>query len=81
MLEWLDQQLIPILDGQPTLLVIDLFQGHRTAEVLNIFKANDVAVSLIPGSCTGHVQPLDISINRPFKDILKVSISSIRIKN
>ena len=68
-LEWQDEKLIPILDDQPTLLAIDLFQAHQTAEVLDTFRANDIAVSLIPGGCTCLVQPLDISINRPFKDI------------
>jgi len=80
MLEWLDEQLIPILDGQSTLLAIDLFQAHQIAEVLYTFRDNDITVSLIPGGCTGLVQPLDVSINRPFKDILKVSTFSTRIK-
>jgi len=28
MLEWLDEQLVPVLEGQPTLLAIDLFSSH-----------------------------------------------------
>ena len=71
-LQWIDEQLIPVLDNQPTLLALDLFAAHKTQEVLDTFLANDIAVSLIPGGCTSLVQPLDISINRPFKDILKV---------
>lgn len=71
-LEWIDEQLIPVLDNQPTLLALDLFAAHKTQEVLDTFLANDIAVSLIPGGCTSLVQPLDVSINRPFKDILKV---------
>lgn len=73
MLEWLDEQLVPVLNGQPTLLAIDLFSGHKTEEVLDTFRAHDVMPSVIPGGCTGLVQPLDVSINRPFKDLLKVS--------
>ena len=71
-LEWIDEQLVPILENQPTLLVLDLFGAHKTQEVLDTFLANDITVSLIPGGCTSLVQPLDVSINRPFKDILKV---------
>ena len=73
MLEWLDEQLVPVLNGQPTLLAIDLFSGHKTEEVLDTFRAHDIMPSIIPGCCTGLVQPLDVSINRPFKDLLKVS--------
>jgi len=73
MLEWLDEKLVPAPEGQPTLLAIDLFSGQKREEVLDTFCAHDITPSIIPGGCTGLVQPLDISINRPFKDILKVS--------
>lgn len=76
MLEWLDEQLVPVLNGQPMLLAIDLFSGHKTEEVLDTFRAHDILPSVIPGGCTGLVQPLDVSINRPFKDLLKVSYST-----
>ena len=71
-LEWLDEQVIPILENQPTILAIDLFAAHKAEEVLDTLRAHDITVSIIPGGCTGLVQPLDVSINRPFKDILKV---------
>jgi len=73
MVEWFDEQLIPILEVRPTLLVLDLVRAHKTEEVLDTFSANDIDVSMIPGGCTSLVQPLDVSINRPFKDILRVS--------
>ena len=72
MLEWLDEQLVPALSDQPSLLVMDLFAVHKTEEVLDMLRANDITVSIIPGSCTGLVQPINVSINRLLKDILKV---------
>ena len=72
-LEWLEEQLIPVLNGQPTLLAIDLFSGHRIEEVVDTFRAHDITPSIIPRGCTGLVQPLDVSINRPFKNLLRVS--------
>jgi hypothetical protein len=72
MVEWLEEQVIPILDNEPTLMALDLFGGHKTDEVLDTLRANDITISIIPGGCTGLVQPMDVSINRPFKDILKV---------
>jgi hypothetical protein len=73
--EWLEKQLIPVLGIEPALLALDLFSGHKTDYVLDIIKAHDITVSIIPAGCTGLVQPLDISVNRPFKDILKVWLS------
>ena len=72
LLAYLKNQFIPVLNGQPSLLVLDLFAAHKTQEVLDTFLANDITVSLIPGGCTSLVQPLDVGINRPCKDILKV---------
>ncbi|RPA98723.1 hypothetical protein L873DRAFT_1768961 [Choiromyces venosus 120613-1] len=69
--KWLDKQLVPVLESCPTLLVLNLFSPHKTEEVLNNFSANDIIISLILGDCTALVQPLDVSINQPFKDILK----------
>jgi len=79
-LEYLEDQFIPILDGQPSLLVLDLFAAHKTQEVLDTFLANDITVSLIPGGCTSLVQPFDVSINRPFKDILKVILTCLILR-
>jgi len=79
-LKYLEDQFIPILDGQPSLLVLDLFATHKTQEVLDTFLANDITLSLIPGGCTSLVQPLDVSINRPFKDILKVILTCLILR-
>ncbi|RPB03819.1 hypothetical protein L873DRAFT_1668561, partial [Choiromyces venosus 120613-1] len=56
----------------PTLLVLNLFSVQKTEEVWNTFFANNITISLIPGSCMSLVQPLYISIHHSFKDILKV---------
>jgi len=73
-LEWLKEQFIPVLNDQPTLLALDLFGEHKTPEILDTYLANDIIVSMIPGDCTSLVQPLNVSINRPFKDILRVRL-------
>lgn len=72
-IEWLDEQVIPVLENKPTLMVLDLFGGHKREDVLDTLRAHDITLSLIPGGCTSLVQPLDVSVNRPFKDILKVN--------
>ncbi|RPA99911.1 hypothetical protein L873DRAFT_1682052, partial [Choiromyces venosus 120613-1] len=45
---------------------------YKTQKVLNTFLANNITVSLIPGGRTSLEQSLDVSINHPFKDMLKV---------
>ena len=80
MVEWLDEQVIPVLGGWPTHMALDMFRGHKTDEVLDTMRAHNITLSVIPGGCTSMVQPLDISINRPYKDILKVSINKALVK-
>ena len=68
---WLEFMLLPILNTGPTLLVMDLFKSHSTQEIKDWLRAHRIVPSLVPGGCTGLVQPPDVSVNRPFKDILK----------
>ena len=71
MLFWLEFMLLPVLSTGPTLLVMDLFKSHSTQEIKDWLRTHGIVPSLVPGGCTGLVQPLDVSVNRPFKDILK----------
>lgn len=74
-LQWSEEQLIRVLKGQPTFLAIDLFSDHGTEEVVDNCRADDITSRIIPGGCAGVVQPLDVSINRPFKNLLSISTS------
>ena len=38
---------------------------------MELANANSVYVTIIPGGCTSKVQPLDVSINKPFKAVVK----------
>jgi len=50
---------------------MDVAQFHKTPAILEQLKSHKITPSFIPPGCTGLVQPLDISVNRPFKDILR----------
>ena len=50
------------------LLVMDSFSAHCTEEILNLSR-NSTDIAVIPGGCTSKLQPLDVSLNRPFKSI------------
>ena len=54
-------------NGRRRLLVWDSCQVHLTAAVQQKLHRRDTDVAVIPGSLMPLIQPLDVSINRPFK--------------
>lgn len=76
MMKWIHTFLIPALSSTdkptttttnpdripcPSPIALDAAQFHKT---------NDIIPFMIPGGCTGLIQPLDVSINGPFKNML-----------
>jgi len=57
--------------GDPTMLVYDSFKGHLEGSVKNKFRESNVYLAVIPGGLTSICQPLDVAINKPFKDNLR----------
>ena len=49
------------------MLVWDSFKCHITENIKNQLKLCNIVMSVIPGGCTKYLQPLDVSINKPFK--------------
>jgi hypothetical protein len=78
---YLAQVLAPRFEKQPVLLIHDYFgsctvlvrllklvsSGHHTRRDILIANASDVLLVDIPPGFTGHLQPLDVSVNGPFK--------------
>ena len=54
-----------------SLLLMDLASFHITNIVLDLLCANNIVPSIIPGGCTGLLQPLDTAVNKPFKQYLR----------
>lgn len=54
-----------------SLLVWDRFSAHLTESVYAAVKGVNTDMAVIPGGLTGILQPLDVSINKPFKDALR----------
>lgn len=52
----------------PSLLVLDSFRGHLQESVRAKFKELRTDLAVIPGGLTSMLQPLDVSLNKPFKD-------------
>ena len=50
-----------------SMLVWDQFRAHLTDEVKRSLKESNIISTVIPGGLTGMLQPLDVSLSRPFK--------------
>jgi hypothetical protein len=74
-LKFIDEELLPALasgsERQKSLLLLDVFAGHTTETVLSKLHSAGIVTSLIPGGCTGLLQPLDTAVNKPFKNYLR----------
>ena len=58
------------------LLVWDAYMCHITADVRScVDKQTNTDVSVIPGGLTSHLQPADVSWNKPFKTAYKEKYS------
>jgi len=53
------------------MLVFDSFSGHLTDQVKAALRSENTDLVVIPGGLTSMCQPLDVSINKPFKDNLR----------
>jgi len=69
--KYLTDHLIPALGGRPTLFALDLIGSHKTSAILQLFCTNNITPFLIPAGCTTLVHPLDVSINKPFKGLMR----------
>ena len=80
---WMDESLIlewinEVWNKRPgallkpkSLLVWDQFMAHLCEEVKQKLKMVKSQQAVIPGGCTSILQPLDVSINKPFKCFIR----------
>lgn len=52
----------------PSMLVLDAFRGHLTLPVKTKLKDVRTELVVIPSGMTSQLQPLDVCLNKPFKD-------------
>jgi hypothetical protein len=56
---------------EPQLIALDAFKAHLTPAVRAELKKQKTTLSAIPSGCIGLVQPLDVSINKTLKALIK----------
>lgn len=62
--------------NQEALCIFDVFAAHRTDEFKSALTEANIKLRYVPASCTGELQPLDISGNNDFKKSLKSQFQS-----
>uniref|UniRef100_A0A0B7KKN3 SAP domain-containing protein n=1 Tax=Bionectria ochroleuca TaxID=29856 RepID=A0A0B7KKN3_BIOOC len=67
---WIANELAVILDGKEHMLVMDVASFHTTDDVLQDLRSRKITTALIPPGCTSLLQPLDTTVNKPFKQWL-----------
>lgn len=74
--KWIDFMLPLILRGsQRGLIVWDSASTHRAKDMKNFLAERRIDEIMIPAGMTGYLQTLDIAINKPFKDHLRMEIN------
>ena len=60
------------LSRNKSMLVWDSFRAHLSKPIRRTLQSLNTECAIIPGGMTGILQPLDVCINKPFKDRLRV---------
>jgi hypothetical protein len=71
MVEYAKKCIIPYTQNRPALLLLDRLRAHMTSEVVDFFYQNGVKCIFLPPSSISYLQPLDVSLNKPFKDVVR----------
>ena len=54
---------LKLSDKEPALLIMDVFRGQMTEDVLNVLKENNILLVRVPANMTHLFQPLDLTVN------------------
>ena len=62
MIQYINNIIVPHTHDQPSLLILDCYEAHLTADVLHHAASHNIRVATIPASMTYTHQPLDVAI-------------------
>lgn len=54
------------------ILVADVHRAQQTNEVKKLLRKKTTLLINVPPGCTSRVQPLDVSVNKPFRNVVKI---------
>lgn len=71
-IEWIEKILIPYVKDQHCLLIWDTYEAHKSSKILTyLSKYQNIHPVCIIGGRTSVDQPLDLTINKKFKNVCK----------
>lgn len=75
MLKWVNLVLKPYVAQNTGIshVLIDDYSSHKVSSVVKAIRSIGCLVSVLPGGSTSKIQPMDVGVNKPFKDRLKTS--------
>ena len=68
---WETRKKLDLNEQHMALVIYDTFKGHTGEEMKSILVQNNITSVIVPANCTDLLQPLDLSVNKPFKDHLR----------
>jgi hypothetical protein len=68
MMKWVHEIRLPYIKNEPSHLIFDSFSCHMVREVMEALNKGRCVTSVIPGGITSVLQPLDVCLNKPFKN-------------
>lgn len=82
MIRFVDKVILPYVESvvedlplsqkdQKAVCIFDVYKAHRGEKLLQHLKDNNIVPIFVPAACTDKLQPLDLSLNREYKEQLK----------
>jgi hypothetical protein len=71
MMKWVHEIRLPYIKNEPSHLIFDSFSCHMVREVMEALNKGRCVTSVIPGGITSVLQPLDVCLNKPFKNHIR----------
>ena len=65
------QKELKLSADHPALAIFDVFKGQCTERVFKMLEDNNILYVIVPSNCTDTLQPLDLSVNKSAKDLMK----------
>ena len=66
------RQALKLHSAFPAVAIFDNFRGQTTDIILSHLRSHNIIPIQLPANYTDKLQPMDISVNKPIKDHLKI---------
>ena len=58
-------------EDHPALVIFDNFTAQCIEDFFKLLESHHVSYALVPANCTGRIQPLDLTVDKPTKNFLR----------